>query len=263
MTIFSLLAHNSYIMYNKKLAKEIGIDESILFGSLCSFQNLFNGEEEFYCEQQRLIDDTGLSEYRLQNALKHLKDIGLVNVIKKGLPAKNYYQLNLDTLLNILHVTSDPKIKVTREPKNDTTSDHKIDTTFNNNQNNNNQSNKKQNIIIVEHPILTYWNSKEIIKHQPSQKINDAIAKCLKTYSEEDIKLYIDRYVKIINDPLYYFDYKWTLIEFLTRKNGISEFTNEGSKWVNYLDNQQKTGYKPKPKQTSILDLNFDNNEEY
>lgn len=115
--------------------------------------------------------------------------------------------------------------------------------------------------IVVEHPILTYWNSKKIIVHKSSETINKAIAKALKEFSEEEIKLYIDRYVKVINDNLYYYDYKWTLVQFLSQKNGMKEFTNEGSKWINYLESQSKRvqGLKPKKGSTqpSILDLDF------
>lgn len=115
--------------------------------------------------------------------------------------------------------------------------------------------------IVVEHPILTYWNSKKIIVHSPSNTINKAIAKALKEFSEEEIKLYIDRYVKVINDPLYGFKYVWTLAQFLTQKNAMSDFTDEGSKWVNYLNNQNKRVQCLKPKkgstQPSILDLDF------
>lgn len=115
--------------------------------------------------------------------------------------------------------------------------------------------------IVVEHPILTYWNSKKIIVHSPSDTINKAIAKALKEFSEEEIKLYIDRYVKVINDPLYGFKYVWTLAQFLTQKNAMSDFTDEGSKWVNYLNNQNKRVQSLKPKkgstQPSILDLDF------
>lgn len=115
--------------------------------------------------------------------------------------------------------------------------------------------------IVVEHPILTYWNSKKIIVHSPSNTINKAIAKALKEFSEEEIKLYIDRYVKVINDPLYGFKYVWTLAQFLTQKNAMSDFTDEGSKWVNYLNNQNKRVQSLKPKkgstQPSILDLDF------
>lgn len=83
--------------------------------------------------------------------------------------------------------------------------------------------------------IFNYWNEQNIIKHKViSKEINNAIDKALKKYSEEEIKTYIERYNKVIKDRTYFFDYKWTLSDFLSRKDGISAFTDEGSKWASY-----------------------------
>ena len=93
--------------------------------------------------------------------------------------------------------------------------------------------------------IFNYWNSKDIIKHKNiSEKISKAITKALKTYKEEDIIKYIDRYNTVIKDNTYFFDYKWTLEDFLNRKDGVASFTDEGSKWVSY--NNQKRVVDPK-----------------
>jgi hypothetical protein len=89
--------------------------------------------------------------------------------------------------------------------------------------------------------IFDYWNSKNIIKHRElTEDISKAIEKALKTYKEEGIKTYIDRYAKVIGDRDYFWHYKWSLKDFITRKDGISAFTDEGSKWVNY--NEKKKG---------------------
>lgn len=89
--------------------------------------------------------------------------------------------------------------------------------------------------------IFNYWNDKNIIKHRElTEDISKAIEKALKTYKEEEIKTYIDRYAKVIGDKDYFWHYKWSLKDFLTRKDGISSFTDEGSKWVNY--NEKKKG---------------------
>lgn len=89
--------------------------------------------------------------------------------------------------------------------------------------------------------IFNYWNDKNIIKHRElTEDISKAIEKALKVYSEEEIKTYIDRYAKVIGDKDYFWHYKWSLKDFLTRKDGISSFTDEGSKWVNY--NEKKKG---------------------
>lgn len=87
--------------------------------------------------------------------------------------------------------------------------------------------------------IFNYWNNKKIIVHKKlTASINKAILKASKIYSEEQIKEYIDRYDKVLKDKSWFFDYKWTLEDFLNRKDGISSFTDEGSKWINYCSNK-------------------------
>jgi predicted phage replisome organizer len=94
------------------------------------------------------------------------------------------------------------------------------------------------NISYLISNIFEYWNSKNIIKHRElTEDISKAIEKALKLYKEEEIKTYIDRYATVISDKDYFFDYKWCLKDFLSRKEGISSFTDEGSKWVSYCEN--------------------------
>jgi uncharacterized protein YdaU (DUF1376 family) len=96
----------------------------------------------------------------------------------------------------------------------------------------NHTENENVNVNVI---IFEYWNNKNIIKHRElTEDISKAIEKALKSYSEEDIKTYIDRYATVIGDKDYFFNYKWSLKDFLSRKDGISAFTDEGSKWVNY-----------------------------
>ena len=88
--------------------------------------------------------------------------------------------------------------------------------------------------------IFNYWNNKDIIKHRElTDNIKKAIEKSLKLYKEEEIIEYIERYNTVIKDVSYFFNYKWTLADFLNRKDGISAFTNEGSKWVSYQTQKQ------------------------
>lgn len=89
--------------------------------------------------------------------------------------------------------------------------------------------------------IFNFWNEKKIIPHRVlSKEICAEIEKALKKYSEEEIKTYIDRYAEVLKDETYFWNYKWKLAEFLSRKEGISSFTDEGSKWVNYLSHKSK-----------------------
>lgn len=99
------------------------------------------------------------------------------------------------------------------------------------------------NIYTLISNIFNYWNTKNIIVHRKiNNDIEKAVEKALKKYSEEEIKTCIDRFAQVVNDDDYFYSYKWTLVEFLTRKEGISLFTDEGSKWVSYCSEKEKKG---------------------
>lgn len=142
MGILQLLAKENYITYHKTLAKLLGVDEAILFGELCSMNNLYGNE--FFCEQSKLMNDTCLSEYRVRNALKNLQKANLVYVVKKGLPAKNYYILDEKKLIDILECQSTSSIKfdTTGDDNFNSTSDSKFNSTFNKNTDIKNTDNK-------------------------------------------------------------------------------------------------------------------------
>lgn len=106
--------------------------------------------------------------------------------------------------------------------------------------------------------IFSYWNDKHIIPHRKlTEEIIKAIEKALKVYSEEEIKTYIDRYAKVIGETGYFWNYKWALKDFLTRKEGISSFTDEGSKWINYCEYLKNPEKKPtaKPEKPRYSDV--------
>ena len=82
MNVLQLLAQDNFITYNKSIAKEFGVNAAILLGALCSYQIYFQNEE-FYKEQGKISEDTCLSEYEIQQALKILKQNELVIVTKR------------------------------------------------------------------------------------------------------------------------------------------------------------------------------------
>lgn len=125
MGILQLLAKENYITYHKGLAKKLGVDEAILFGEMCSLTNVYG--DEFFCDQETLMEETCLTEYRVRNAVKTLQEVGLLKVERKGMPAKNYYTLNEDVLIDMLdlHRTSCAKFDTTRGCKIDTTDGEK------------------------------------------------------------------------------------------------------------------------------------------
>lgn len=122
MDVIDLLASDNYVMCNKTIAKKYGIEEAILLGAMCSYQKGFKNEE-FYREQEKILDDTALTLYSLRKAMKTLQLLGILSIAKKGLPAKHYYKINSDILEKCLS---------SRPIENDSTGGIENDSTNNN-----------------------------------------------------------------------------------------------------------------------------------
>lgn len=113
---------------------------------------------------------------------------------------------------------------------------------------------KKEKSNDVEN-IFNYWNSKEIIKHKKiTQEIKREATKVLKEYSAEEVKQAIDLYSEILKSE-FYFSHKWSLSEFLKRKNGISTFMEEGFNRINYEEWKSKDKTKEKTIDKKLLDM--------
>lgn len=126
MAILDILSSGNYIAYNKAVARKIGIDEAILFGEFCSKQNIYGSH--FYVQMERIEEDTCLTAYRIRNAMKHLKELGLLIVSREGIPSKNFYSIDEEAVIEFLELrtTSTIKFNTTGDVKIDTTSDIKI-----------------------------------------------------------------------------------------------------------------------------------------
>jgi len=147
MKILKLLASKSFIIYSKPIAKLIGKDEAILWGQFCSLYDLFN-EDEFYFEQDRMMEDTQFTLHTLRKTTKRLKELGLISIKKKGIPAKYYYKLNENAFFNLISSTTESDS--TCDNKNDSTCATGNGSTNNKNRNKNKDENK--NI----HPLQKY-----------------------------------------------------------------------------------------------------------
>ena len=105
INILSLLASDNYIVMNRDLLKEYGINATLMLCELASEFNYFdkNGKLEdgmFYSTIENISERTGLSKYQQAEALKVLDNIGLVESVVKGIPAKRYFKIDVEKLTN-------------------------------------------------------------------------------------------------------------------------------------------------------------------
>ena len=98
--LLNALAGKGFIMYNKSLAKEIGVTNTILLGELISLFDLFENKE-FFFQRERLAEETSLNIKAVDKSLKELKDLELITVEYKGLPRKSFYKINEEKIFEL------------------------------------------------------------------------------------------------------------------------------------------------------------------
>lgn len=187
MEAIDFLASDNYIIYNKSIAKEYGIEEAIVLGAMCGYQRGF-GSGEFYRDEEQIAEDTGLTIYAIRKAKKTLQNAGILIITKKGMPARHYFKINT---VMLFQRTSGNENTTTSGNENITTSGNE-NTTTNYNNKNNNKNNNKVYIEVVDYLNLK-TGKKFRVDSKPTQKlINGRIAE---GYTIDDFKKVIDNKV--------------------------------------------------------------------
>ena len=105
--MINLLSSSAFIILNKELAKQVGLKEAVLLADLISKEEYFiaNGMTDgwFFNTESNIENDTTLNSYQQRKCLKKLKEKGLIEVKRKGIPAKQYFKINEEQVLQILN----------------------------------------------------------------------------------------------------------------------------------------------------------------
>ena len=103
--ITDLLRNDGFVIYNRNLARNIGVNEAILYSELLSRWNYFKERGQltedgfFFNTVKDLEDGTALSDYQQRRALNSLKEKGLIEMEVRGIPAKRYFRIVEDSEL--------------------------------------------------------------------------------------------------------------------------------------------------------------------
>lgn len=106
MSIISLIASNNYIVVNKDVLQKLGVYPAIMLGELASEYNYYNKTRElvdgmFYSTIENIQSNTTLSRHQQNEAISKLKELGILEVVVKGIPAKRYFKLNENKLIEM------------------------------------------------------------------------------------------------------------------------------------------------------------------
>lgn len=108
MDIINYLANDNYIIVNKELAKTIGLNESIIIGELASELKYYRNNNKledgwFFSTIENIQENTTLNEYMQRKAINNLKNIGILDIKVKGIPAKRYIKINEEQVIKLLN----------------------------------------------------------------------------------------------------------------------------------------------------------------
>lgn len=107
MNILQLIASESFITVNKELIKKVGLEEAIILGELASEFDYWTKQKGltpdgyFFSTVENIEDKTTLSDHKQRKALNKLRELELVDVSIRGLPAKRYIKLNEENLFKL------------------------------------------------------------------------------------------------------------------------------------------------------------------
>ena len=108
-----LLSSTAFIIMNKELARNIGLKEAILLADLISKEEYFinkgliDAQGFFFNTEANIENDTTLNAYNQRKCLRTLKSHNIIETKRKGIPAKQYFKINEQQVLQILNNLSD------------------------------------------------------------------------------------------------------------------------------------------------------------
>ncbi|ACA63331.1 hypothetical protein [Lactobacillus phage c5] len=107
MNIFSVIDNDNFLCINRDAISKLGLHCATMLGELAGERysheqagDLVNG---MFCATIKDIQTrTALSRHQQDVAISKLEELGIVELVIKGLPAKRYFKLNEDKLFEIL-----------------------------------------------------------------------------------------------------------------------------------------------------------------
>jgi len=101
-----LLSSSAFLVLNKELARRVGLNSAILLSDLISKEEYFisNGVTDgwFFNTEANIEKDTTLTPYQQRKCLKTLKTEGLIEIKRKGIPAKQFFKINEEQVVKFL-----------------------------------------------------------------------------------------------------------------------------------------------------------------
>lgn len=105
-----LLSSSAFLIVNKRLAKLIGLHETVLLADLISKEEYFIENSQlkdgwFFNTAKNIQEDTSLTSHQQKKCIKNLIELGLIDVKVFGIPAKQHFKIHEIKLLEYLQTS--------------------------------------------------------------------------------------------------------------------------------------------------------------
>jgi biotin operon repressor len=101
MLLSKSIGKNSYWSLNKQLVRTLGLESALILQHIIDLQEVFK-KNEIFQSQPNMAEELGITEYAVKNKIVELSKGGYINIVKKGVPCKNYYSTNDEKIIEIL-----------------------------------------------------------------------------------------------------------------------------------------------------------------
>ena len=102
-----LLSSTAFLIVNKELAKQVGLKAAVLLADLISKEEYFisKGMTDgwFFNTEANIEADTTLNPYHQRKCIKTLKTHQIIETKRMGIPAKQYFKINEEQVMQILN----------------------------------------------------------------------------------------------------------------------------------------------------------------
>lgn len=97
-----LLGKEAYWTINKDLSRKIGLEQTLVLQHIIDLTESAFKRDEIFQPISEMKDELGLTEFSVKKAIKELSDRNFINVVRKGIPYKNYYSVNERTIMEFI-----------------------------------------------------------------------------------------------------------------------------------------------------------------
>lgn len=97
----------AFFSVNKRLSRLFGPEKAVFIANLVDKSNYFEERNMlkdgwFFQTHEQQINETGIKEYGIKSGKQFFKKLGVLEIKKKGLPAKEHYRIDFSELYEII-----------------------------------------------------------------------------------------------------------------------------------------------------------------